>query len=94
MGSGQCLSELGSPLAGLELNNEALAGSNRERKVTLSQAKCLACLGNGRPKLLRILNSHLTDREDNPVSATMVLRILPIGMNTPSFQGGKFFLEG
>lgn len=71
MGGSQCFSELCGPLARLELDDEALAGSYCERKITLRQAKCLARSGDRRPKLLRVIDSHLTDREDIMVSTIM-----------------------
>lgn len=79
MSGGQCLSKLCGTLARFEFDDEALSGSNRERKIPLRNAKSPTRLGDCHPKLLCVLDPHLTDREDTTVWTAMVTRILPIG---------------
>ena len=61
-GGGQCLSELRGLLACFELHNEPFTGADRERKITLRQAKRLATLGDCLSELFCVLYSHLTER--------------------------------
>jgi hypothetical protein len=67
-------------LACFELDDEALSGSYRERKITLRQAKRPARFCNRGPKLLCIFDYHLTDREDIMALAMAKDEILPLGM--------------
>ena len=79
MGGRQCFSELCGLLARFELHDEPLSGSDCERKITLRQAKCLARLSDCFPKLLCVLNSHRTERQDATALAIMKRAILPLG---------------
>ena len=65
MSGGQCLSKLCGTLARFEFDDEALSGSNRERKIPLRNAKSPTRLGDCHPKLLCVLDPHLTDRDDS-----------------------------